>query len=189
MELFGEEIKIGMLSISWSFFSWLPWPPLSFEDFSINRNFYIDTPSYVFIPNSPNCLVFGPGVCFVSVPPIYGFSCWESPLMLMFFFPNYCIFPYIFPTKIPPHPTTNYTTNHTTPSPTIPTTKPLHTPCFAQNNLGELFALLKFLWPDVMAKESEAWQGNQKSSWIYGCCGCHNLPQTNVAMESAYLFW
>ena len=25
-----------------------------------------------------------------------------------------------------------------------------------QNNLGELFALLKFLWPDVMAKESEA---------------------------------
>ena len=24
-----------------------------------------------------------------------------------------------------------------------------------QNNLGELFALLKFLWPDVMAKESE----------------------------------
>ena len=28
-----------------------------------------------------------------------------------------------------------------------------HTPC--QNNLKELHALLKFLWPDVLAKQSE----------------------------------
>ncbi|CAK9106665.1 unnamed protein product [Durusdinium trenchii] len=30
-----------------------------------------------------------------------------------------------------------------------------------QNNLGELFALLKFLWPDIMAKESEAQDPNR----------------------------
>lgn len=64
------------------------------------------------------------------------------------------------------------TTNHTTPSPTIPTTKPLqYSTLTAQNNLGELFALLKFLWPDVMAKESEVWQGNNNSAEVYRCCG------------------
>ena len=65
---------------------------------------------------------------------------------------HFCIH---FPSKLtpPPSATTNPQPHHS-----YQTT---YTPCFAQNNLGELFALLKFLWPDVMAKESEAWKGTK----------------------------
>ena len=105
---------------------------VTFDDFFINHNFYIDTPSYPFIPYESSkfhrkltklCLVFG--VCFLSIPPIYGFAGLEFPFM-MFFFPNYYIFPYIFPPKSPLQPHHHPTTNHHQPPPTTIPHHPYH---------------------------------------------------------------
>ena len=140
--------------------------------------------------NSPNCVRFW--VFFFHPPNLW--VCWLGisiydvlfSLTITFFHTFFHrSHPYNHPTNHQPPPTT------TTPSPkNPPTTKPhQYSTLTAQNNLGELFALLKFLWPDVMAKESEAWRRKQKISWISGCYGWHTLPETNITIENPYLFW
>ena len=136
--------------------------------------------------NSPNCVRFW--MFFLSIPANL-WVCWLGISIYDVLFPELLHFSIHFPTKIPPHPT-NINQPPTTPHqhqpttnhhhailPTIPTTP--YSMLTAQNNLGELFALLKFLWPDVMAKESEVWQ-------VYRCCGWHTLPETG---RWIFLFW
>ena len=158
--------------------------PCNFWGFFHNYSFYIDTPhrspcSSTFshpiwileIPQETHQIMYGFG-CFFSIPQIYGFAGWEFPFM-MFFFPNYYIFPCIFPPK--PH------TTIINQPPTTPHHPYHHHSTLHADRAEQLGRTLRFVEISVAGRHGQR---------VRGMAGNQKFPrETNIAMENPHLFW